>query len=125
MKRRTNIMFGSVLALACVLYCGFCLRAFLVKPPLEFGEFIGAHEQTIISDWYRTASTIPNQPIDFDSVFFAITHPQAPSLYRPLVTYGGLGGNGSVQLTFCSYVAIFRSDEAGLHFETDSDARVE
>jgi len=108
MKRKKALVLGIVFALTCGVYAAYCLRAFFIKPSLEFGEFIDPAERKVISDWYARTDIIPPLRMDVGSIAFALTHPYSPNPYRPLVSEGGLGGEGSIQLSYGERIAIFR-----------------
>ncbi len=114
MKRNKALPLGIAFAFLCASYVGYCLRAFLVKPPLQFGEFIDPSERKIISDWYDDSSEIRPKIVDFESVIYALSHPYLPNPYRPFVSLGGLGGEGSIQFSYEDAVAIFVEQEGKL-----------
>lgn len=122
MKRNQALSLGLIFLLIFGTYVGYCLQAFFVKPPLDFGELINSNEQEVIYDWYRKTSEISSTPFNFRTLTYALSHPHSPHLYHPSVTLGGLGGEGSIQVSFGNYVAIFSGEESGLHFEYDDHA---
>jgi hypothetical protein len=94
----------------------------VVKPPLQFDEFVDLRAQSAITNWYQESSKVPGHPIDLGSVFFALVHPDAPFRFHPGVSLDGLGGRGSLTLSFGPYVAVFRDEEAGVRFDWDESS---
>lgn len=121
-KRNRRSYNAGLIMLACFLYGGFCLRFMIVKPPLQFGEFVDLRAQNAITNWYHKSSRVPRHPIDIGSVLYALAHPADPFRFHPGVSLDGLGGSGSLMLSFGPYVAVFRDEEAGVRFDWDDSA---
>jgi hypothetical protein len=118
-RRKYRVVF---FVLAFALYCGFCLRFVIVKPPIQFDELVDLPAQNAITDWYEKTSRVPGHPIDLNSVLYALGHPADPFRFHPGVSLDGLGGKGSLNLSFGPYVAVFRDEEAGVRFDWDDSA---
>ena len=110
MKRPT----ARIATLLITFYIAWCLSAFWTKPPLDFVDLPNERDRQAISEWYRSTSTIPRQPWGLESLMYAMVHPLAPHRFRPCVTEDGLGGEGSVMVSYDGFVGIFtRTGTAG------------
>ena len=118
---KTNIV-GLCFVLSLGSYCGYCLRPFVGKPPIEFGEFIGDADKAVLTEWYQNSSRVPGLKFDWQEFKYALRHPLAPGRFAALATCGGLGGEGTVMVSFTGYIAIFRTGEHGLEFEKEERA---
>jgi len=104
---------ATIATLLIVLYLVWCLRAFWTRPPLVFVDLPDEADRQAVSEWYRATSQIPRQPWSVESFFHAISHPLASHQYHPTVTEGGLGGEGSVMLSYFGSVAVFTRTGTG------------
>jgi hypothetical protein len=98
---------ATIATLLIALYVVGCLRAFWSRPPLDFIDLPDEVDRQAVWKWYRAASQVPRQPWSVESFFHAISHPLAPHQFRPSVTEGGLGGEGSVMVSYYGFVGIF------------------
>ena len=87
-------------------YVGYCFVSLLGKPPLEFAADVEMPARASIAGWYHQSDSF-HHPLDFDALIFATSHPQSPFLYHPMVSNNGLGGEGSIMLSFGGHVAVF------------------
>jgi len=102
---RRPVAIVAVLVATC--YLVWCLRVFWTRPPLDFIDLADEAEQEVVSEWYRSTSRVAREPWSRESFWHAIFHPLAPHQFRPSVTEGGLGGEGTVMLSYSGSVAIF------------------
>jgi hypothetical protein len=108
MKRHRKHILASVILMAVlsVGYVGYCIASLAGEPPLEFADDVEMPARDSIAGWYHKSDSF-RHPLDFESLTFAVFHPRSPFLYRPLVSNGGLGGEGSIMLSFMGQVAVF------------------
>jgi len=102
-----------VTSLLIALYLLWCLRVFWTRPPLDFIDLADEAEQEVVSEWYRSTSRVAREPWSLESFWHAIFHPLAPHQFRPSVTEGGLGGEGTVMLSYSGSVAVFTRTGSG------------
>jgi hypothetical protein len=104
---------ATITALLVTFYMVWCLSAFWTKPPSDFAGLPDETDRQSISEWYRSTSGIPRQSWSLESLRHAMTHPLAPHRFRPCVTENGLGGEGSVMVSYGGYIGIFARTGAG------------
>ena len=120
MKRLKCILMA--LAACFAVYVGLCVWSLHGRPPLSFTDDLDLDARTSILDWYQRKVDLPRAALDIETVVYAITHPRNPFLYRPSVSYGGLGGEGTIMVSYLNYVAIFIEQDESWIFLRDETA---
>lgn len=104
--RKHILSFVAVMSILGVGYVGYCINSLRGKQPLEFDADVDTLTQEAISDWYSTSDFFYRSP-DLKALLYSLSHPQSPFLDHPKVSVGGLGGEGSIMISFSHQVAVF------------------
>lgn len=104
--RNHFLTFVVLVTVLSVGYVGYCFVSLFGEPPLDFAADVEMPARDSIAGWYHKSDSFQH-PLDFESLRYAIFHPRSPFLYRPVVSNGGLGGEGSIMLSFMGQVAVF------------------
>jgi hypothetical protein len=110
------------LAACAAVYVALCVWSLHGHPPLSFADDLDLVARISISDWYEKKVDLPRDELDIETVVYAIIHPRNPFLYRPSVSYGGLGGEGTIMVSYMNYVAIFVEQDGRWIFLRDQTA---
>jgi hypothetical protein len=117
MKTLRIILVALVVCVA--VYARMCVWILRGRPPLDFEEGVGAGARSSILEWYETTERVPRRGLDVASVFHAMGNPRSPFRFRPRVSLGGPGGDGSVVVSYLGYVAVFAEQDGGWVFVGD------
>lgn len=117
MKKPSLLLAAFVVVYACI-----CMWRLDHRPPLEFAADLESSARISITEWYEATHDFPTETLDLSAVFYAIGHPRHPHRYRPSVSYGGLGGEGTIQVSYRNYVALFTEKDGRWEFLVDETA---